>query len=176
MRLANKVGEVAIVDEQHRDHRTGDQQIVDGHRLQRRFARREVEQHVGHVDDQRHDQCRRAQMHQREDAADHGHRHVEGNLALGESIAVGIQGKRPESKTRRDRRCNPIGEAQVAQDVGIVADDTALAQPPECAKACHRDQHGRHDHTERGRRQRHIGISHRDRVGDQDEIEQRDLF
>ncbi len=43
----DEIGEVAVVDEQHRHHRAGDEKVVDRDRLQRRFAGRPEEQHMG---------------------------------------------------------------------------------------------------------------------------------
>ncbi len=70
-------------------------------------------------------------MHQAEDAADHGHRHVEGDVALGERIAVRIEREGPYGEAERDRRRDPVGDAQIAHDVGVAAHDMALPQPPE---------------------------------------------
>ncbi len=173
---ADEIGEVAIVDEQHRHHRAGDQQIVDRDCFQRGLAGSPEEQHIGHVDDQGHDQRRRTQMHQREDAADHGHGHVEGDLALGEGIAVRVERKGPGREAGGDRQRQPVGGAQIAQDVGIAAHEVALPQPPQGSQAREYGQHGGHNHRQPVRRDVDVSIRDRDRVADQDEVEQRDLL
>ncbi|MET4174053.1 hypothetical protein ABIB99_005157 [Bradyrhizobium sp. LA6.1] len=115
-------------------------------------------------------------MHQREDAADHGHRHVEGDLALGEGIAVRVQRKGPCGEAGADRQCHPVCGAQIAQDIGIAAHEMPLAQPPEGTQRREHGEHARHDHRQPVRRHVDIGIGNRDRVAHQDEIEQRDLL
>jgi hypothetical protein len=144
--------------------------------LQRRLACGEEEQHIGHVDDQCHDQRRRAQMHQREDAADHGDGHVEGDLALGERIAVRIEREGPDGEAGPDRQRQPVGGAQIAQDVGVAAHEMALTQPPIGAQAREHREHARHDQRQPVRRHVHIGVGDGDRIADEDEVEQRDLL
>jgi hypothetical protein len=136
----NESGKVAIIDEQHRDHCARDQQLVDRDRAQCMLARSYEESHEGNEHHQRNHQCRRAQMHQAEDDADDGDRHVEGDLALRERIAIGKQRKRPADEQRPDRAGNSVRDPQIAQDVRVITDAAALAQPPDHPGPGQRDQ------------------------------------
>ena len=168
-------GELPGADDQDVDHRDRDQEQIQSDGDMNHVAARKQKGHERGDHGAGQDQCRRAHMHQAEDAAHHRDPDEEQDVAVAGGVAIRKQAQRPrqecKSQYAAQHHRRPQGTGR-----GLRFDDAVAAPQPDQAtdRASPNQNAGKHDGQAR-RCDAQMGKRQRDRIHAQDEIEQRHL-